>query len=455
VSVADVAGLAPAAILLTGALVVAMFERVFPADERVKRWLAATIATAAALAAIVSGTASDAFDGAIRRDAAAVVFIVLIAGATVAALLLDAADPRSTDAWSPALMLGAAAGAVLVASAGDLVLLLFALEVSVAAQLATIARASRPGAGRAYFVWGASASVFVGIGVVLLVSASGTTALGALGAVDSTVARAGVALVLTGLACVAALAPFHLWLPSAAAGLSSATALFITTVLRIAALAALLRCAAAITSSSDAAVDWRACIAVLAAATVAVGAIAALTERSLRRLLAYLSVAYVGQIVVAAASGIGGSAAVALAIAVFVPLMVGAFAVVGSLPADDPTVDDLRGVARRRPVFAVALALLLFGLAGAPPTVGFFARLAIFESAVDAQLAWLMFVAAAATVASATTAARVAFTCLDAGAGGTLRSRTATALALGAAALVLIGGVVPGPLLELARGVRF
>jgi len=330
-----------------------------------------------------------------------------------------------------------------------------ALEIAIASQLATIARVARPGAARAYFVWSASASTFVGVGIVLLVSASGTTALGSLGSVDSAVARAGIALVLAGLACVAGLAPFHLWVAPAAAALSSAGALSITTVLRIAALAALLRCAAAITSSSGAAVDWRACLAVLAAATVVAGSIAALTEPSLRRLLAYLSISYVGQVAVAAAAGIGGSAAVAFAMTAFVPLMVGAFAVVGSLPADDPTVEDLRGIARRRPALVGALAVLLFGLAGAPPTIGFFARLAIFESAVDAQLAWLMFVAAGATVASATAAARVAFTCLDAGAGGTLRSRTATALALGAAALVLIGGAVPGPLLELARGIRF
>ena len=454
-SATDIAALGPAAILLFGAIVVALFERVFPADERAKRWLAAAIATAAVVSAVVPGMTSDAFDGAIRRDATAVLFIVLIAGATVAALLLDAADSRAADAWSPAFMLSAAAGAVLVASAGDLVVLLVALEIAIASQLATLVRISRPGSGRAYFVWAASASASVGIGVVLLVAASGTSALGALGAVDSTVARAGIALVLAGLACVAALAPFQFWLAPAAAEVSSAVALFLTTVLRIAALAALLRCAAAITSSPGAVVDWSACLAVLAAATVAVGAIAALTEQSLRRLLAYLSIAYVGQVVVAAASGIGGSAALAFAISVFVPLMVGAFAVVASLPADDPTVDDLRGLARRRPMLAVALALVLFGLAGAPPTVGFFARLAIFESAVDAQLAWLMFIAAGATVASATAAARVTFTCLDAGAGGTLRSRMATALALGAAALVLIGGVVPGPLLQLAQGIRF
>jgi NADH-quinone oxidoreductase subunit N len=453
VSVADVAALAPAATLLAGAAVVAVFERVFPADERAKRWLAAALATAATVSAVVPGASGDAFDGAIRRDAAALLFIVLIAGATVAALLLDAVDARATDAWSPAFMLSAAAGAVLVASAGDLALLLVAAGIAVASQLAMTARVSRPGASRAISAWGASALAFVGIGVVLTASASGTTALGALSAVDSTVARAGIALVLAGLGCVAALAPFHLWIAPAAATLSSAGALFVTTVLRIAAIAALLRCGAAVTSSSDAAADWRACIAVLAAATVAAGAIAALTERSLQRVLAYLSVAYLGQVVVAAASGIGGSAA--LALMVFVPLMVGSFAVVGSLPSDPPTVDDLRGLARRRPVFVIALALLLFGLAGAPPTVAFFARLAVFESAVDAQLAWLMFVAAGATVASTTVAARVAFTCLDAGAGGTLRSRTATALALGAAALVLIGGLVPGPLLELARGVRF
>ena len=458
----DLIALAPFATLVAGAGVIAIFERALPPDARATCWFAAGIAFAATILAVVFGAGDDAWNGALHRDAVAAYSTALVALATAATFVLDPATSRAQHlrgrihAARAVLTLIACAGAALLATAGDLLVLLVALELVVLSLIALVTRESAPSsfaASRSLFLAGGTASALVAGGVGIAWSASGSFAIGALGTITSSGGLAAVALILVGLACVAAFVPMHFWLPSAAGALPTPSALFVTVVPRLAALVALLRCAAAITSS-DAAVDWRACLAVLAALTLVAGAIGALGEISLRRALAYLSIAYFGQVAVAAA-GLGASTAIAFAVGAFVPLTVGLFAVIGALPGDDPSTGDLRGLARRRPLLLGALAVLLFGMAGLPPTAGFIARLAIFETAVSAQLAWLMFVAALATIACAVAAARIVFAALDPGPGAVLRARPATALAVIAAALVLLGGIVPGPVLQLAQSIRF
>lgn len=455
----DIVALAPFAILVAGAGVIAIFERALPPDAGATRWFAAGIALAAAVVTLVFGVGHDAWNGAIHRDTVAAYGTAIVALATAAAFVLDTASAgrhRAAQAAGCVLMLVACAGAMLLTSAGDLLVLLVGLEIVVLSLIALVTRESAATSfvsSRSLFLAGGTASALVAGGVGIAWSATGTFAIGALGTITSPLGLGAVALILVGLACMAAFVPMHFWLPNAAAALPTSSALFITVVPRVAALAALLRCAAAITASS-AAVDWRACLAILAALTLLAGATGALGETSLRRAVAYLSIAYFGQIAVAAA-GLGASTAIAVALAAFVPLAVGLFAIIGTLPGDDPAVQDLRGLARRRPLVFGALAVLLFGAAGLPPTAGFIARLAIFETAVSAQLAWLMLLAVLATIACAVAAARIVFAALDPGAGAVLRARPATALAVIAAVLVLLGGVVPGPLLALAQSVRF
>ena len=453
----DVIAVAPFAILVAGAFLVALLDRVLPADDRASRWLAAAIAGGAAASALIAGPGTDAFGGAIRRDASALFFVTLIALAAGAVLVLDASGPRARFGSSVApvvLVLIGAAGGTLLAAAADLALMLVGFEMVFMSLLALVAREpsarARP-ASRALLVGGGTASSLFAFGVALLWWSAETSAIGALSG-TSPAALVGVALLLVALATLAAMAPLHGWLITTVVALPAPSALFVATVPRIAALAALLRCAGAITSSGT--IEWRASVAILAAVTLVIGSIAAISETSLRKAAAFLSVAYVGQVGVAAAAG-GAGAAIAFALGAFVPLLVGLFAVLASLAAEDPSVEELRGLARRRPLLVASLGVMLFGLAGIPPTAGFFARLAIFESAVDAQLAWLMFVAALATVAMAAAAARITFVCLDPGPGVAPRSRVPALIAGICALLVLAGGIVPGPLLDLARGVRF
>ena len=449
----DALALVPFAILIAGAVTCALWDRLLPVDDRASRWLGAAFAAAAAASVLVAAPGEDAVNGALRRDASAAFFIALTATATAAALALDASLRRLTVRIPVAVALIACAAAALLASAGNLLLMLVALELLLMSLLSLVARAARSRrASRVLFVVAGTASALFAAGAGIAWSASGTFSIGGLSAPGSTATLVAIGLAITGLGAFATLAPLHVWLVPVASELPAPSALFVCTVPRVAALAALLRCGAAITAAWP--VEWRACVAVLAAVTLIAGALPALGERSVRKVVVHLSIAYVGGIAVAAASGLGANAAIAVAAAALVTLLVGLFAVIAALPVG-ASVDALRGIARRRPVLATAFGALLLGLVGLPPTVGFVARLAIFEAAADAQLAWLVFLASLATVACAAGAARIAFACLDAGDGSVARARGPVALAAASAVFVLLGGVAPGPLLELARGIRF
>ena len=452
-------GLAPFGVLVLGAAVLLGFDRVFRADERVEAWLAASFAVAAAATAALLGTGDDALGGSLRRDGATVFLTSLLCASAAAAFLLHAgvADEAMPGAGLAGMLVGTAGAALLVAAA-HLILLFVALEILFIAVLALIAGASSSGtrsASRSFFVLCGSASALLAAGVGLVWSEGGSFAIGALAALSSPAGEAGVALVLVGLACFAGLAPLHFWLLPALTFVPAPAAAFIAVVPRVAAFAALMRCASAISATDGSAIDWRACVAVLAAASLAVGSVGAVTETSLRRLVGHLAVAYGGVIGIAAAAGVGASPAIGLALLGYAVIVVGLIAVVALVPAVDAQLDDLRGVARRRPLLVAALAVLAIGMAGLPPTMGFFARLAVFEAAVDARLAWLVVVATITSVVVAASGLRMAFACLEAGKPRLSSDRIVSGVVALTALIALAGGIAPGPWLQLAQTVRF
>jgi NADH-quinone oxidoreductase subunit N len=457
----DVLAVLPLSILLLSAVIVLAFERIFGADERAAAWLAAAGALGAAAAAAIVGAGDDALGGVIRRDGAAVFMTaVLCASAAAAGVLLAGLARR---AHRPAdgrlvLMLDATAGATLMTVAADLLLLLMAVAVLFLSLLALIAGSRSPesrAATRSFLVLGGTALGFFGAGVGLIWWESGSPLIGALSTATSSGGQAGVALVLASLACFAGLVPFHFWLPAALASVPAPIAALIAILPRVAAFAALLRCAGAITAGGESAIDWRACVAILAAASLALGCVSAISEGSLKRLLGYLTITYAGQIAVAAAAGAIASAAIALALVAYAVVVIGLFGVAALIPSEDPRLVDLRGVARTRPLLVAALAVLVIGMAGLPPTVVFFARLAVFESAVSAQLAWLVILAGVATVVTAASSARVLFAALEVGPDRLSSGRVASAVVVLAAVIAIAGGIAPRPLLELAQSVRF
>ncbi len=202
--------------------------------------------------------------------------------------------------------------------------------------------------------------------------------------------------VLVGLFAKLSAAPFHYWTPDAYAGAPASSVAFVSTVPKLGwhrgARAAGRAC------SRPAAANAAAILVAVAVLSMLLGNLAALPQSDLRRLMAYSGVAHTGYILLATAAGAtGGAAAVFYAVAYAVPSMA-----IMLLAAEEGTaLDDIGGLATRRPALAGAAAVWLLSLIGIPPMVGFFGKLYLFTSAVQADLLWPVLVAVAMSVVSA------------------------------------------------------
>jgi NADH-quinone oxidoreductase subunit N len=284
----------------------------------------------------------------------------------------------------------AALGTVLMAGADDLLVLVAAyLLASIPAYaLAGFAKdAHGTEAALKYYLMGAFLGVLMLAGVTLLYGWTGATAYP-----DARAPAAGVVLLLAGLLFKAGGVPAHFWVPDVTEGAPGPVAAFVTTVPKIGAFVALYRLAA---------FDRPMLLAVLAAATMTLGNLAAFQQNNVRRLLAYSTVSQAGYLLVpVAVAGRTGLAAPALLfyLAGYAITNLGAFAVVIATGLE--RVADYAGLARRAPWTAFALVVCLLGLIGTPPTAVFAGKLLMFAAAWDGGYAWLAVVAAANTVAS-------------------------------------------------------
>ena len=395
--------------------------------------------------------AAARFGGTVVRDGASVFFVALVGVVAAASLALAAADPRGAgrSGWpgrsgdEVALVLFSACGAVLVVSAADLVVLFVGLALlTVPLYVLTARRQTQRYDERAvrHFLLGAASSAAALYGIALLYAATGETDYLGLGrASHNPLYLGGLGLALAGLAFHMVLAPAHRS----------------SIVVNIAMIGALLRLVA-VTRRGEVALDWEVSLAALGALALVVAGLAALSERRVRWLVAYATISQLGSVFVAAAGSAAPAAAFALA--AYAAMAVGLFGVLALLPLDEPSLDDLAGLARERPLVVLALGVLVLGLIGIPPTVGFLAKLYVFEAAARGQLLWLVVLGTLASVISAASYLRVALACfaprrLDAVAPR--RARAGTALVVLAALAVLLLGVIPGPLLDAAQAVRF
>ena len=434
----DVAALLPELVLVGGAVFVTVAGRLSRGDTFTAWAVGLTTALTAASAASLVGVGADAFGGAIRRDSAAVFFSSLITLSTAASLSIHRTSPRSVAA-----LLLSAAGAVLMLASGDLAVLALGTAL-LSAPIAALDVRSRS----AVMILGGAG--LVALGAADLVVATGSSSLASVDVVATTLGGAGIALVIAGLVLVGHLAPID---AGGSRDRDIARDTHVTVVTRIAAIGALLRLGAPIALTSGALADWRASLAVIAALTIAVATLVALGQSSVRGVLAYGSIAQVGYAAITLTAGFAAGPAAAFFLASFVLTTLGAVALVASLP-ENARLSDLRGLARRRPVFTAALAILLLGAAGMPPTLGFLAKLYVLELAVSAQLAWLAILAAIASALSVVAYLRIIFACFGEGTAPIGRHRS-EAIGFICAIAVSASGVLPGPLLGAVQNVRF
>jgi NADH-quinone oxidoreductase subunit N len=265
-------------------------------------------------------------------------------------------------------------------------------------------------AGLKYFVLGALASGILLYGISLLYGFTGTMSFAGLAAafaregVHSLGLLFGLVFLLAGIAFKASAVPFHMWTPDVYEGAPTpVTAFFATAPKAAAVLLAVRVCVEGLGSATDA---WRQIIIFAALASIFLGAVAAWGQTNIKRLLAYSSINNVGFALIGlAAGGVAGASSVLFYIAVYIVMTMGAFLCVlwMSGPDGEPVEDlaSLAGLSQTRPAFAAALAVFMFSLAGIPPLFGFWAKLVVFNAAVEAGLVALAVAGIVGTVVGA------------------------------------------------------
>ncbi len=362
-----------------------------------------------------SGT--EAFDGLYKADAFAAFAKFLIYVATAVSIIVAPSFFQRTSGDDlrpeyPVLMLLSAVGMGMMVSAGDMLSLYVGLELqSLAAYvLASFMRRDTRSAeaGLKYFILGALASGILLYGISLVYGFSGSTNFdviaAAYGGERSVGLLIGLVFVFAGLAFKIAAVPFHMWTPDVYEGAPTPVVVSFATAQKVAAVALAVR--VAIEAMGPAGDQWRQIVIFAALASILFGAVAAIGQVNIKRLLAYSSINNVGFALIGLATGTpAGAASVLTYMTIYIAMTLGSFLVVLQMRGADgqpvESIASLSGLSRARPLIALALAMFMFSLAGIPPLFGFYAKLAVFDAAVNAGLFPLAVVGIAASVIGA------------------------------------------------------
>jgi NADH-quinone oxidoreductase subunit N len=379
-------------------------------------WAAVAVLAGAAFSLMGAPShAGIAYGGLYRADAFAGYSKLLIYIASAVSIMAAPGWFSRTGAMRaeyPILILLSATGMGIMASAGDLLTLYVGLELqSLAAYvLASFMRQDRRSAeaGLKYFVLGALASGILLYGISLLYGFSGTTQFSglraAMGSGVSTGMLFGLVFVLAGLAFKISAVPFHMWTPDVYEGAPTPVTTFFASAPKVAAMALIVRVAVeAMGPATDA---WRQIIIFMSLASIVLGAVAAIGQTNIKRLLAYSSINNVGFALIGLAAGTPeGVSAVLIYMTVYIAMTLGSFlCIVRMRDLDGAPIESiaaLSGLSRSRPALAAALAMFMFSLAGIPPLFGFYPKLAVFGAATNNGLFWLATAGAVGSVVGA------------------------------------------------------
>ncbi|MBV1903566.1 MAG: NADH-quinone oxidoreductase subunit NuoN, partial [Marinosulfonomonas sp.] len=294
----------------------------------------------------------------------------------------------------------ATVGMMVMVSAGDLMSLYMGLELQSLALyvVASLRRDSVKSteAGLKYFVLGALSSGLLLYGASLVYGFAGTTLFGGIiqTASEGHVSLGllfGLVFLISGLAFKVSAVPFHMWTPDVYEGAPTPVTAFFATAPKVAAMAMFAR--VLFDAFGGVTGDWGQVVAILSILSMLLGAIAAIGQTNIKRLMAYSSIAHMGFALMGLAAGtVGGVQAMLIYLAIYVTMNVGTFAFILSMERDGRPVTDISGLnmlSKSEPLKALAMLVLLFSLAGVPPLVGFFGKFYVLKAAVDANLVWL------------------------------------------------------------------
>jgi len=396
-------------IILVAAVLIILIADLVIKDKRVLGWFSVLSVTGAFLAALALRPAVPAVQNMIQADGLGRFASLAILVAAALALLLSI--PRVADFTRRAgpyyaLILLATVGMTTLCIASDFMTIFLGVEIlSIALYVLVGFYRGDNYSGEAalkYFLLGAFASGFFLYGIALIYGATGTTNLAALAQSILPMSWSlpfapllpiGVGLLLVGFGFKLALVPFHMWTPDVYQGAPTPITAFMSVATKMAVFAALIRVLQALPTHQQ---PWLLALAAVAVLTMTLGNLAALRQTSLKRMLAYSSIAQAGYILIGLAAGTPSGAKAALYyLAAYTFMNLGAFAAVQAIQRpdrNDVTREELVGLAGRQPALAALMAVFMFGLTGIPPLAGFFGKLYVFGSAVDAGMTWLAIV---------------------------------------------------------------
>jgi NADH-quinone oxidoreductase subunit N len=405
----------PELILIGGGLLLLMVAA-FAGDAAARLSNAvAGLILAAAIVAVLRVPGAEAFSGTFRSDDFADFAKYLIFGSALVCLLLA---PRyfgdSYRVEYPLLILFAALGMAIMVCANDLMTLYIGLELNslsayvLASFMRSDARSSE--AGLKYFVLGALASGMLLYGSSLLYGFAGTTSFSGITAAFAEGTDMGLlfglVFVLAGLAFKISAVPFHMWTPDVYEGAPTPVTALFASAPKVAGMALFIRvCISAMLPAAEA---WQQIVMFIAIASMLLGAVGAIGQTNIKRLVAYSSIANVGFMLVGLAAAPEhpmGVAAVLTYLLVYVVMTLGTMLAILQLRREDgvmsENIADLAGLYRQRPGLAAALAIFMFSLAGIPPLFGFWPKLLVFQEAISAGLFPLAIIGVLASVVGA------------------------------------------------------
>lgn len=387
-------------------------------------WLtAALMAVLAGWIATGTGGTREAFGGMFIDDGFSrfAKVAILLSAAAVLVMSQDYMTRRGLLKFEyPLLIALAAVGMMMMVSAGDLMSLYMGLELQ-SLSLYVVAALRRDSvksteAGLKYFVLGALSSGLLLYGASLIYGYTGTTLFSGIIQVASH-GEVGLGLLfglifmISGLAFKVSAVPFHMWTPDVYEGSPTPVTAFFATAPKVAAMALFARVLH--DAFGGVVADWQQVLVLLSVLSMFLGAVAAIGQRDIKRLMAYSSIAHMGYALIGLAAGTeAGIKAMLMYLAIYVTMNVGTFAFILMMERDGQPVTDidaLRQYARREPGKALAVLILMFSLAGVPPMLGFFAKLGVWTAGVDAGLVWLVVASAVASAIGAFYYLRIVF----------------------------------------------
>ena len=370
-----------------------------PRQRQILPWLT-VVGCLAALAMIMGSRPAIAFGGMFLADGFAVFFKSLCLMAVILTTLMSEhfrriIDMRQGEYYS--LLVFSAVGMLIMASAGDLMVLYLGLELMALPVYALVGlhrKESRTSeAAIKYFLMGGFASALLLFGMSLVYGLTGTTDIARIAELINTLhltnnpaLLAALALLLAGFCFKVAVVPFHLWTPDVYEGAPTLVTAFMSVGPKVAGFAIFGR--ALFFGLPQLHDHWGPVLAVLALLTMAVGNITALCQRSLKRMLAYSAIAHAGYALLGLLAGTTeGMAATMVYLFIYLFMNLGAFAVLMLLATPEQShesIDDCKGLAARNPLAAVLMLAFMFSLTGIPPTGGFIGKFYLLKAALAA-----------------------------------------------------------------------